>query len=182
VRSGRQGIKAARFVARKLEERGHATTLVDPAEHPLPLLDRMYKEYGEGEAPAPLERVAGMLRDADGFVVVTGEYNHGVPPALANLLDHFQKEYLWRPAGIASYSAGPFGGVRAAVHLRALLGELGLVTVPTMFPMSAVGKSFADDGTAVDEAYDRRIGKFLDELEWYAEALAHRRERGVPYS
>lgn len=181
VRSKRQGIKAARFVVRRLEERGHDVTLVDPLVDSLPLLDRMYKEYDEGRAPETLERLAGLFRAADGFVVVSGEYNHSVPPALSNLLDHFMSEYFWRPAGIACYSAGPFGGVRAAIQLRALLGEVGLVTVPSIFAVSRVGKSFDDDGTALDDAYPRRIGKFLDELEWYAEALAERRRRGTPY-
>ncbi len=180
VRSARQGIRAARFLVRKLEQRGHDVTLVDPLEHRLPLLDKMYKEYEPGEAPEPMETLASLYRQADGFVVVTGEYNHSVPPALTNLLDHFMKEYFWRPAGIACYSAGPFGGVRAAIQLRALLGEVGMVTVPSIFPMSRVGKSFDEDGAAIDEAYDERVGKFLDELEWYAEALAARRERGTP--
>jgi len=182
VRSARQGIKGARFVVRKLEERGHRVTLVDPLEHRLPLLDKMYKEYEPGEAPGPMEKLAALYREADGFVVVCGEYNHSVPPALSNLLDHFMSEYFWRPAGIACYSAGPFGGVRAAVQLRALLGEIGLITIPSIFPMSRVGKSFDEDGNALDEAYDDRVGKFLDELEWYAEALAARRQRGTPYS
>jgi NAD(P)H-dependent FMN reductase len=141
----------------------------------------MYKEYGEGEAPEPMERLARLYRSVDGFVVVCGEYNHGIPPALKNLIDHFMSEYFWRPAGIACYSAGPFGGVRAAVQLRAVLAEVGLVTIPSMFPMSRVGKSFADDGKALDEAYERRIGKFFDELEWYAEALREQRRRGIPY-
>jgi hypothetical protein len=56
-----------------------------------------------------------------------------------------------------------------------------MVTVPSMFPMSRVGSSFDEAGNATDDAYDRRIGKFLDELEWYAEALAARRATGVPY-
>jgi NAD(P)H-dependent FMN reductase len=63
------------------------------------MLDRMYKEYPKGEAPEPLERLAGRIRDADGFVFVTGEYNWGVQPGLKNLTDHFLKEWFWRPAG-----------------------------------------------------------------------------------
>ena len=60
VRSDRQGIRAARFILRQLARRGHEATLVDPLETRLPLLDRMYKEYPTGEAPAELERLATM--------------------------------------------------------------------------------------------------------------------------
>ena len=60
----------------------------------LPLLDRMYKEYPKGEAPENLENLARLYRQADGFVVVSGEYNNSIPPALSNLLDHFLEEYF----------------------------------------------------------------------------------------
>jgi NAD(P)H-dependent FMN reductase len=62
-----------------------------------------------------------------------------------------------------------------------VLGELGMVTIPSMFPISRIGASFDEAGHATDDAYDRRVGKFLDELEWYAGALAARRATGVPY-
>jgi NAD(P)H-dependent FMN reductase len=181
VRSGRQGIKGARFVKRSCEERGHNVTLIDPMEYQLPLLDRMYKEYKAGEAPEAMEKIVGIYRKADAFIFCTAEYNHSIPAALKNLIDHFMNEYFWRPAGIASYSAGAFGGARAAVHLRVILGEVGLVTIPSMFSMSKVGQSFDEEGTALDDAYPKRIGKFLDELEWYAHALRAAREKGVPY-
>jgi NAD(P)H-dependent FMN reductase len=92
VRSARQGIRAARFIVSACRARGHDVTLVDPLEHPLPLLDRMYKEYPKGQAPAVLEGLAALIVPADAVVVVSGEYNHSVPPALANLLDHFLEE------------------------------------------------------------------------------------------
>lgn len=109
VRGSRQGIRAARFVVNQLTGRGHQVTLVDPAEFALPFLDRMHKEYEPGHAPAAMQAVSEILGDADGFVIVSAEYNHGEPPALKNLLDHFQREYLYKPSGIVTYSAGPFG-------------------------------------------------------------------------
>lgn len=95
VRTERQGIRVAHFIDSQIRDRGHSTTLIDPMVYRLPLLDRMYKEY-KGNAPAPLEELAGLYRKADGFVIVSGEYNHGIPPALKNLLDHFLEEYFWR--------------------------------------------------------------------------------------
>lgn len=177
VRGARQGIKAARFVARKLDEREHNTTLVDPKNYPLPFLDRMYKEYQPGTAPDAMVAVAEILTKADAFVIVSAEYNHGEPAALKNLLDHFQQEYLYKPSGIVTYSAGPFGGVRALVTLRAILAELGTPSIPSAFPISHVGDAFDAEGNPNDDAYERRAGKFLDELEWYAHALKHAREK-----
>ena len=188
VRQAREGVRAARFVVRQLEARGHAASLVDPVEVALPMLDRTFGESAEGgaeggaPASAVLVRLAELYRAADAFVFVTGEYNHSVPPALKNLVDHFLKEYFWRPAGIVSYSSGHFGGVRAAVHLRAVLGEVGLVTVPSMLPVPHVGDAFDESGAPADAgAWAGRAGRFLDELCWYARALRVARAGGVPY-
>jgi NAD(P)H-dependent FMN reductase len=175
ARRRRQGIKAARFVVRKLEERGHAVTLVDSEVCGLPMLDRMYKEYEPGQAPDEMQSLAEILNAADGFVIVSGEYNHSVPAALKNLLDHFQSEYLYKPSGIVTYSAGPFGGVRALINMRAILAELGTPSIPSAFPISQVQNAFNDDGDSLDSPYEKGIGKFLDEFEWYANALQHAR-------
>jgi len=181
VRSDRQGIKAARFVDRALVARGHHATIVDPIEVNLPLLDRMYKEYEKGKVPAVLERLATLYRGADAFVVVSGEYNHSIPPALSNLLDHFLEEYFFRPSAIVCYSAGAFGGVRAAMQLRAMLAELGMPSIPSLFPIPKIGQVFDDNAQALDPAVERRFARFAAELEWYAGALRDARLRGTPY-
>lgn len=182
VRSDRQGIKAARFVESSLKARGHDVTLVDPVEARLPLLDRMYKEYEKGTTPQILEDLAALYRGADAFVVVTGEYNHSIPPALSNLLDHFLEEYFFRPSAIVCYSSGAFGGVRAAMQLRAMLCELGMPSIPSLFPIPSIQNAFHDDGTPRDETVvGRRFARFASELEWYAGALREARKHGVPY-
>jgi NAD(P)H-dependent FMN reductase len=181
VRETRQGIKAARFIENQLQQRGHKTSLVDAAEQRLPLLDRMYKEYEKGKAPAVLEALAELYRSADAFVIVSGEYNHGIPPALKNLLDHFLEEYFFRPSAIVCYSAGSFGGVRAAMQLRMTLAELGMSSIPSIFPVPQIQDAFDALGHPNKPIFEERVGRFLDELEWYAGALKVARERGVPY-
>ena len=185
ARQTRQGIKAARFIVNQLESRGHDVQLVDSETRKLPLLDRMYKEFSEGEAPEDMQAVARIFDAADGFIIVSGEYNHSIPAALKNLLDHFQKEYLYKPSGLVTYSAGPFGGVRALVNLRGIMAELGAPSIPSAFPISRVQNAFDDEGNVTDTPYDQRVGKFLDEYEWYTNALKRAREKeacrtGVP--
>lgn len=182
VRSDRQGIKAARFIVRQLEARGHEPVLVDPLEKRLPLLDRMYKEHRPGTAPEVLEDLAALYRRADGFMIVTAEYNQSVPPALKNLLDHFLEEYFWRPSAILSYSAGRFGGVRAAVALRTILGELGMPSVPSILAIPTIGTALSGDGSTQEAWIEKAASRFLAEFEWYAEALATKRRAGpTPY-
>ena len=181
VRSDRQGIKAAKFFLSKLKDRQIQSTLIDPLEMNLPFLDKMYKEYPEGEVPAKMEAISEILKQADGFIIVTGEYNHSIPPVLKNLLDHFQSEYFFKPSAIVSYSAGNYAGVRAAVHLRAILGELGTPSISSMFPIAQVQNSFDENGNALDSFYDERSNRFLNEFIWYTEALKSARIKGVPY-
>lgn len=181
VRRDRIGIRVARYLVNGLAARGHQVTLIDPVEYPLPLLDRMYKEYAPGEAPVTLERLAVHIRAADAYVVVSGEYNHSIPPALSNLLDHFLEEYFFRPSAIACYSAGAFGGVRAAMQLRAMLGELGTPSIPSILPFPKAQEMLGEDGTPTSDRLARGTGRFFEELEWYASALQAARRQGTPY-
>jgi NAD(P)H-dependent FMN reductase len=181
VRRDRMGSRAAQLVVRELKHRGHDVHLVDPLELQLPLLDRMYKEHPAGEAPEQLERLANLYRSVDGFLVISAEYNHGIPPALKNLLDHFLEEYFWRPSGIVCYSAGSFGGVRAAMQLRMTLAELGMPSIPSVLPIPRIGDALDDDGTAQQPITEKSMNRFLDEFLWYVGALAEARTEGTPY-
>jgi len=184
-RRDRQGIRLADYCVRKLAERGAEVELIDAQAVGLPMLDRMYKEYAEGEAPEALERLAGKIRDADAFVFVTGEYNWSVQPGLKNLTDHFLEEWFWRPAAIASYSAGRTAGVRAALAWRHILGEMGMVVVSSTIAVGQIGNTLDEqaqpqgDGGA---ALERQFPRFADDLAWWTEAAKGQREKGaVPY-
>ena len=184
-RSDRMGIRLAQFVVEGFRARGDDVALIDAKEVGLPMLDRMYKEYKTGEAPAALEKLAGQIREADGFVFITGEYNWGVQPGLKNLTDHFLEEWFWRPAAIASYSAGRFAGARAATAWHGTLSEMGMVVVsstiaagPIAHSLSADGKPSGEGGKALEHAFPR----FADDLSWWVEAAkAQRAKKKPPY-
>jgi len=181
VREARAGIRVVRYLTAALRRRGHTTAVIDAAEQRLPLLDRMYKEYERGSAPIVLEALAELYRRVDAFVIVSGEYNHGIPPALKNLLDHFLEEYFFRPSAIVCYSAGQFGGVRAAMQLRMTLAELGMSSIPSLLPIPRVQDAFTPAGDPADPAFERHSERFFRELEWYAHGLQQARANGVPY-
>lgn len=179
VREGRQGIKAARFIVNKLKEKNHDVVFVDPLEYNIPLLQKRYREYEKGSAPKNLEKLHDIFEKSDAFVIVSGEYNHGIPPALTNILNHFTVEFNFKPSAIVSYSGGIFGGVRAAMQLRVLLSELGMPSIPKTFPIGKVQEVFDDNGndmTATKE-YTEKFPAFIEQLEWYAEALKNQREK-----
>src|ERR671929_1422151 len=150
-RSDRLGIRLAHFVVERLRRRGDDVELIDAKAINLPMLDRMYKEHSQGEAPEPLERLAGKIRDADGFVFVTGEYNWGVQPGLKNLTDHFLEEWFWRPAAIVSYSAGRLSGARAGFVWHGTLSEMGMVVISSTITVGQVMQALDAEGQPTGE-------------------------------
>jgi len=179
-RSDRFGIRAAQFCLKQLEGKCE-TVFLDAKEIDLPILDKMHKEYPENEAPKNMQMASDELKSSDGFVLIMGEYNHSFQPGLKNFLDHFQKEYFFKPSGIVSYSRGSFGGVRVAVHARAALAELGMSSIPTIQPIPKIDSALDKDGNPSESKMVERFDRFLKELFWYAEALKAARENGTPY-
>jgi len=182
-RSDRMGIRLAQFVIDGLRGRGDDVELVDAKEVGLPMLDRMYKEYPKGAAPPALEHLAGQIRGADGFVFVTGEYNWGVQPGLKNLTDHFLEEWFWRPAAIASYSAGRFSGVRAATAWHGTLSEMGMVVVSSTLAVGGIAQALSNEGQPTGEggkALAHAFPRFADDLAWWMEAARAQRQRKPP--
>ena len=184
-RSDRMGIRLAQFVVERLRRRGDEVELIDAKTINLPMLDRMYKEYPKGEAPEALERLAGKIRDADGFVFITGEYNWGIQPGLKNLTDHFLEEWFWRPAAIANYSAGRFSGARAATAWHGILSEMGMVVISSTIAVGPIGQTLSAEGEPVGEAgraLERAFLRFADDLVWWVEAAkAQRQCKPPPY-
>ena len=139
-----------------------------------------YKD--RSEAPKVLQETAKVIEAADAFVTITAEYNHSMPPALTNLMDHFPiKGYKYRPSGIVSYSMGQFGGVRAAMQARMLHGELGMPSIQNIFAIPQIQHALSPEGEPLNEHMDKGAERLITELSWYAQALKnHRATVGVP--
>ncbi len=175
----REGLKVLQFAKNQVIERNWEPLIADAGVYNLPMLSEVYRSMKD---PDPrLKEIHETLTAADGFIVITAEYNHGIPPALKNMLDYFRNEYFFKPSGIISYSSGPFGGVRGAEQLRLVLSELRTLPVPSSLPVSRVHESLLPDGSSVNGDYERRSKKFFDEFGWYMEALAEQRKKGKPY-
>ena len=182
-RSDRTGIRLANYLVNGLIGRGNDARLLDAREIGLPMLDRMYKEFPPGQAPPAMEDLARQLRSADAFVFVTGEYNWGVQPGLKNLTDHFLEEWFWRPAAVASYSAGRLSGVRANLAWHGTLSEMGMVVIPSTVAVGPITETLDENGAPVGgagRALDRALARFADDLAWWTAAAKHQRDRTPP--
>jgi NAD(P)H-dependent FMN reductase len=184
-RSDRMGVRLANFLVARLFSRGAAAELIDAKDVNLPMLDRMYKEYKPGLAPPAMEALAMKIRAADAFVFVTGEYNWGVQPGLKNLTDHFLEEWFWRPAAIASYSAGRLSGARASTAWHGILSEMGMVVISSVLTVGPIAETLDAEGAPSGpggKALERAFPRFADDLAWWTEAAeAQRARRAPPY-
>ncbi len=182
-RSDRQGIRLADYLVRSFRERGAEPELIDAKAVGLPMLDRMYKEYPAGEAPEAMETLAAKIRAADAFVFVTGEYNWGQQPGLKNLTDHFLEEWYWRPAAIASYSAGRLAGAHASVAWHGTLSEMGMVVVSSTLTVGGIGHALDAQGQPTGDggaALSRSFPRFADDLAWWTQAAREQRAKVAP--
>jgi NAD(P)H-dependent FMN reductase len=182
-RSDRMGIRLADYVVKGLRARGEDVELIDAKAVGLPMLDRMYREYPLGSAPEAMAALAGKIRAADAFVFVAGEYNWGMQPGLKNLTDHFLEEWFWRPAAIASYSAGRIAGARSNFLWHGTLSEMGMVVISSTLSLGPIAETLTANGEPQGHAgqlLDGAFPRFADDLAWWAEAARSQRARKAP--
>ena len=182
-RTNRLGIRLARFLLREFAGRGAEPELIDAREVGLPILDQMYKEHAPGMAPPAMTALAAKIRAADAFLFIAGEYNWGVQPGLKNLTDHFLEEWFWRPAAVASYSAGRLGGARASTAWYVSLPEMGMPVIGSTLSVGQIGHALDEDGNPTGEggaALAKAFPRFADDLAWWTAAARAQRARTPP--
>ncbi|MFM9903475.1 MAG: NADPH-dependent FMN reductase [Pyrinomonadaceae bacterium] len=165
-RRNRESGNVANWVCGKMRERGDIETqLFDVCDFHLP-----YDHYGT-EIGGDFPEWRDAIIRADGLVIVTPEYNHGYPGSLKGVLDLLLKEYIHKAVAFVGVSAGPWGGTRVIESCVPMVRELGLAVTFSDLNFPLVGSKFDADGNLLDDAYNKRITGFLDELVWMATTL-----------
>ena len=182
-RSDRMGIRLANYLVAELRRRGDEAELIDAKSVGLPIIDRMYKEFAPGEAPPAMQHLAAKIKAADAFLFVVGEYNWGMQPGLKNLTDHFLEEWFWRPAAIASYSAGKISGARAGVMWHGTLSEMGMVVISSTLAVGPISEALDADAQPIGASgavLQQVFPRFADDLAWWTEAAKTQRSIKPP--
>lgn len=170
VRQGRMSEPVANFVLEQVRQlQGIETELIDIRALPLPL------DHAGPDAKIPA--VSELMQRADGFIIVTPEYNHGCPGLLKHFLDLHYPEYVHKAVGVCSVSSGSFAGVRAVESLLSSFKAFGLSTIVPDFNLGNVEQVIDETGKFKDAAiYERRLERFLQELVWMTKTLKYGRE------
>jgi NAD(P)H-dependent FMN reductase len=170
-RKERKSIHVSKWLQGKMEERdGLETHLFDVADFRLP-----HDDYGQ-EIKDQFPEWRDAVTRADGLIIVSPEYNHGYPGPLKSVLDLLLKEYIHKPVAFVGVSAQVWGGTRVIEAMVPMVRELGLAACFTDLNFPRVQEKFDAEGRLLDEAYDKRVAGFLDELVWMATTLRWGRE------
>ncbi|MGO3344719.1 MAG: NADPH-dependent FMN reductase [Marinomonas sp.] len=165
----------------------HELELIDPLEYELGPVFKPHFSYSKRAVPQDLDALANKIRTADGYIMVSPEYNHSMSPALANLLNHFGSSlFSYKPSAIVTYSSGQWGGMRAAVGMRGFLSELGCLPVSSMVHIPHAQNVFEEDGTTQAGQDHNHWGSYVNrtfsQLVWWAEACAGQAEISDPHA
>ena len=172
TRPGRFCDKVVRWTVERIEASGKfQIDVIDPAESPA------WPSTSE-DPSLPLQERLG---EADAFVVVTPEYNHGYPAPLKAVIDSVGPEWHAKPVAFVSYG-GVSGGLRAVEQLRLVFAELHAVTVRDSVSFPGAWEQFDETGALRDPERARKgMETLLARLNWWAVALRDARAHS-PYS
>lgn len=175
--------KPGKWIFELLQKReGIEAELIDLRDYPLPFFDEpvspaMSKgEYSNKEA----EKWAKKVAEADGYIIVTPEYNHGYSAVLKNALDYVYSEWNNKPVGFVAY--GGMGGARAVEQLREVAVELQMVPIRAAVHIPAFWTLLDDKGNLKTESLNESAEVMLDQLIWWVKVLRSGRAKTPPPS
>lgn len=169
TREQRRSIAAAKLVVEVgATFSGVRTELIDPKD---------FHFSGDGNDPEGKDpRYTEITSKADGFFIVSPEYNHSFPGSLKRMLDSELKNYIHKPVAFAGVSSSQWGGVRAIEALVGTVREMGMVATFTDMQFPKVQDLFNEEEELQDESYRKYIEAAWKELLWMAEVLKYGRD------
>ncbi len=155
------------------EQAGAHVTLIDLKDYPLPIMDQDL----EAEQGLPNNAVAlkKLFMEHDGLLMACPEYNSSITPLWKNSIDWVSRQapsegplaaYKGKVAALISASPGGLGGLRGLVHVRSILGNIGVIVLPDQIAVREAHNAFTDDGRLKDarqQAAVEKIGQALAE-------------------
>ncbi len=180
TREGRFGPKPAKWIAKLASALENTEVeILDLKDYPLPYFEEATSpSWTEGNYNAQVEKWAKKVDEADGFIILAAEYNHGYTAVLKNALDYVFREWNRKPVGFVGY--GGVGGARAVEQLRQVVAELEMVStrnsVHIMF--DAIIASMSDPSEIPESlnAYENQAQTMLGQLMWWTKALKNARD------
>tara|TARA_R110002095_G_scaffold140145_1_gene121762 strand:+ start:770 stop:1366 length:597 start_codon:yes stop_codon:yes gene_type:complete len=158
--------RLAAIAAKGASETGADVKLIDLRDFPMPLFDQdLEAREGKNESAKEFKK---LLVNCDGILISSPEYNGSISGVLKNSIDWATRadegdlpgsSAAFRGKVVSLMSASPsgLGGLRGLVHLRAILGGLGCIMLPTQTTISSAHEAFDDSGNLKNEKQQQQI-------------------------
>jgi NAD(P)H-dependent FMN reductase len=174
LRKGSYNKKLVAIAEQGAQEAGAQVTHIDLRDFPLPLYDGDLEE-AQG-IPEIALRLKALFKEHDGFLISAPEYNSSITAVLKNAIDWVSRQspnepplagFKGKTAALMSASPGGLGGLRGLVHVRAILGNIGVIVLPDQIAVARAHEAFHEDGSLKDGKQQQGIkdlGKTLAEF------------------
>lgn len=172
TRPGRKGPAIAAWLANIAHQHPEfAVDLLDLGEINLPMMDEPIHPLKQQYQHDYTRQWSATIGEADAFVMVTAEYNHGIPAPLKNAIDYLSREWAYKPVGIVSYG-GVSAGTRAAQMLKQALTTLNMMPLAEIVAVPFFTQYLDEQGTfAPGEISQQAADAMLHELKRWTTAL-----------
>ena len=157
---------------------------LDLRDWPLPFFQETIATVRDFNNPTYSDSIVRRWNDkigeADGYIIVTPEYNHGIPAVLKNAIDSvfFSFRFRHKPVAFVGYSLGLTAAVRAVEHLTQVMVETEAIPVRTPVLIPSVTTAFGSENKPTNPILNATLSVMLDDLAWLGEALKSARREG----
>ncbi|MBC7828907.1 MAG: NAD(P)H-dependent oxidoreductase [Chitinophagaceae bacterium] len=171
IRIGRKSHKIAYYLEKKIKQSGIDVTMIDLAEHPLPMME---EENGKiSNRTGDISVIGAQLKEADAMILVSPEYHGSFSGVLKNALDFYWAEFNKKPIGVVTTGSGKMGGINASTQMQHVVLSLGAYPLPTKLLIPEIQYAFDDQFEPLREDIVRNSERFLNEFSWFANAIVN---------
>jgi azobenzene reductase len=171
IRIGRHSHRIAYYLEKKLKEMAIEVTMIDLAEHPLPMME---EENGTLHNPTgDISIIGTQLKEADAMILVSPEYHGSFTGVLKNALDFYWAEFKKKPIGVVTTGSGKMGGINASIQMQHVVLSLGAYALPTKLLIAEIQHAFNDQYEPLREDIVKNSERFLNEFVWFAKAIVN---------
>lgn len=170
--------KLIHLAASAAERAGASVRVIDLAEFPLPIFNEdLESELGR---PREAQQLTELLADQHGLLIASPEYNSSITPLLKNAIDWVSRPVPGQPtlhafrgkvAALLSASPGALGGLRGLVHVRSILGNIGVIVLPDQVAIPSAHEAFDDSGALKSTGHASKVDALAQSLVRTAQRL-----------
>ena len=147
-------------------EAGADVTVIDLRDFPMPIYDGDLEQ--KDGLPSNARKLKDIMLAHQGFLISSPEYNSSISAVFKNTIDWTSRQsegeiplacFKNKVAGIMSASPGMLGGLRGLVHVRSILGNIGVIVMPDQMTIAKAHEAFNEDGSLKDKKQEDQVKK-----------------------